>query len=86
MTHSDVVLGDGVGQVGDGHGCHGGDSLGAGEGRGGASMVPGAIATRQRGVHIGRGRSIVPHLHLHKKICEKNILVIFKFSVFVCTC
>ena len=49
-THSDVILGDGVREVRDGHGRHGGDPLGTGEGRRrrrGRGVMLGAIATQR---------------------------------------
>ena len=65
-THSDVILGDGVREVRDGHGRHGGDPLGTGEGRRGRrgrGVMLGAIPT-QRWVQAWGRRAIVPHLHL----------------------
>ena len=46
-AHSDVILGDCVGEVRDGHGCHGGDSLGTRESSGRGRVVPGSVAAPQ---------------------------------------
>ena len=63
-THSNIVLGDGVREVRDGHGGHRRDALRAGEGRGRRwGMMLGTIAAQWR-IHTGRRRAVVAHLHL----------------------